>query len=269
MNIESITAIIKFKIDIKSESYLSSKKLLANTKQLSILLVEDHDDLRENTKEILKKFFDTVDGSKNGEDALKKYKEFHKNELKYYDIVLSDIQMPRLNGVDLVENIYAINSDQIIIILSAFDNSKYLLPLINLGIEQFIKKPIDYQDLMKVLLKTTKKIILKNEQKNSFQTPSLIKLAGLCTFDKETNILLVDNDMVTLTKYEIIFLQILTDNIGKIYSNDDITKQYDLLNETLDIINIRKLVSKLRKKISFNCIESVYGIGYRIVPHFN
>jgi len=268
LNIESITAIIKFKIHIKSESNLSSKDLLTNTKQLSILLVEDHDDLRENTKEILKKFFDKVDGSKNGENALKQYKQFYKNELKHYDIVLSDIQMPRLNGVDLVENIYAINPDQIIIILSAFDDSKYLLPLINLGIEQFIKKPIDYQDLIKVLLKTTKKIIIKSEQKIHFKNPSLVKLAGFCTFDKETNILQVDNTMITLTKYEIIFLQILTDNIGKIYSNDDITKHYNSLNESLDIINIRKLVSKLRKKLSLNCIESVYGVGYRIVPNF-
>lgn len=78
----------------------------------------------------------------------------------------------------------------------------------------------------------------------------------------------IDNVMVTLTKYEIIFLQMLTDNVGKIYSNEDITKRYNSLNENLDIINIRKLVSKLRKKLSANCIESIYGVGYRIVPDF-
>lgn len=266
MNIESITAIIKLKIDTKSRSNLSSKELLTNTKQLSILFVEDHDDLRENTKEILKKFFDIVDGSKNGEDALKQYKEFYKNKSTYYDIILSDIQMPRLNGVGVVENIYDINPEQIIIILSAFDDSKYLLPLINLGIEQFIKKPIDYQDLIKVLQKTIKKILIKNEQLH-LTNSSHVKLAGFCIFDKETNILQIGNSMVTLTKYEIILLQVLTDNVGKIYSNDDITKYFNLLNENLDTINIRKLVSKLRKKLSVNCIESIYGVGYRIVPN--
>lgn len=136
---------------------MNSKELLTSTKQLSILFVEDHDDLRENIKEILKKFFGKVDGSKNGEDALKQYKEFYISHSKYYDIVISDIQMPRMNGVELVENIYITNPEQIIIVLSAFDDSKYLLPLINLGIEQFIKKPIDYQDLIKVLQKATKK----------------------------------------------------------------------------------------------------------------
>ncbi len=247
---------------------MNSKELLTSTKQLSILFVEDHDDLRENIKEILKKFFGKVDGSKNGEDALKQYKEFYISHSKYYDIVISDIQMPRMNGVELVENIYITNPEQIIIVLSAFDDSKYLLPLINLGIEQFIKKPIDYQDLIKVLQKATKKILLKNEQKIHHSNPLVIKLAGFCIFNKETNMLQIDNVMVTLTKYEIIFLQMLTDNVGKIYSNEDITKRYNSLNENLDIINIRKLVSKLRKKLSANCIESIYGVGYRIVPDF-
>jgi DNA-binding response OmpR family regulator len=248
---------------------LNSKELLTSTKQLSILYVEDHDDLRENIKEILKKFFDKVGGSKNGEDALRQYRDFYKNESKYYDIILSDIQMSRLNGVELVENIYAINPDQTIVILSAYDDSKYLLPLINLGIEQFIKKPIDYQNLIKVLQKATKKILLKHEQKNHSTSSSLIKLAEFCTFDKDTNILQIENSMISITKYEIIFLQILTDNIGKICSNDYITGHYNSLNEHLDNINIRKLVSKLRKKLSINCIESVYGVGYRIIPAFN
>lgn len=248
---------------------MNSKELLTNTKQLSILLVEDHDDLRENTKEILKKFFYRVDGSKNGEDALREYRKFYKDESTYYDLILSDIQMPRLNGIELIENIYAINPNQTIVVLSAFDDSKYLLPLINLGIEQFIKKPIDYQELIKILQKTTKKILLKYNQETHHSNPLLIKLANFCTFNKETNILQMQNSMITLTKYEIIFLQILTDSVGKIYSNDEITKHYDSLNESLDVINIRKLVSKLRKKISINCIESVYGAGYRIVPELS
>ena len=55
-----------------------------------------------------------------------------------------------MNGIELTENIYNINESQILIILSAYDDSKYLLPLVNLGIEQFIKKPIDYQELLRV-----------------------------------------------------------------------------------------------------------------------
>ena len=61
---------------------LNSKELLVHTKNLSILFVEDHDDLRENTREILKTFFNQVDSAKNGEEAIKKYKEFYAKESK-------------------------------------------------------------------------------------------------------------------------------------------------------------------------------------------
>lgn len=247
---------------------LNSKELLIHTKKLSILFVEDHDDLRENTREILKTFFHQVDSANNGEEAIRKYKEFYAKESKYYDIILSDIQMPRLNGVEMVETIYNINPEQIVIILSAHDDTKYLLPLINLGIEQFIKKPIDYQDLLKVLLRASKKVTQIGTENNNSYSSTLIKLNGSATFNKETNILQHNGSMVTLTKYEILFLQLLSDNIGKIYSNEDITAYYSSLSESLDIINVRKLVSKLRKKLPENCIESIYGIGYRIVPHF-
>lgn len=252
---------------MKVVNMLNSKELLVHTKKLSILFVEDHDDLRDNTRDILKTFFNQVDSAKNGEEAIKKYKEHYANESKYYDIILSDIQMPRLNGVELVESIYSINPNQIVIIISAYDDAKYLLPLINLGIEQFIKKPIDYQELLKVLLRASKKVALQANQ-NTAPNGTIIKLNSSAAFNKETNILHVNGSMVTLTKYEIIFLQLLSDNLGKIYSNEDITDYYSSLSENLDIINIRKLVSKLRKKLPANCIESIYGIGYRIVPHF-
>ncbi len=245
---------------------LNFKELLNDTKKFSILFVEDHDELRENTREILNKFFENAHSARDGEEALRQYRDFYAQKSKYYDIVLSDIQMPKLSGVELVEQIYALNPNQTIIMLSAHDDAKYLIPLINLRIEQFIKKPIDYQDLLSALQKTTKKLLSKNEQQNQPTSSSLIKLHEACTFDKETNILQIDSTIVPLTKYEILFLQILTNGAGKIYSNEEITAFYVASHENLDTLNIRKLVSKLRKKLSSNCIESVYGIGYRVIP---
>jgi len=247
---------------------LNSKELLSYTKKLSILFVEDHDDLRVNTTEILKNFFEYVDSSVNGEDALHKYKEFYEEHDKYYDIILSDIQMPRLNGVELTENLYNINPNQIVIILSAHDDTKHLLPLINLGIEQFIKKPIDYQDLLGVLLNASKKIKVKNASQISENRSVKVRLDNSFVFDRDNNSLFEDKELIYLTKYEILFLSLLSDHIGKIYSNEDITSYYQDLEESLDATNIRKLVSKLRKKLPENCIESIYGIGYRIVPFF-
>lgn len=243
---------------------MNFKELLDDTKKFSILFVEDHDELRENTREILKKFFKNAHSARDGDEALKQYKNFYAQESQYYDIILSDIQMPKLDGVELVEQIYAINPYQTIIMLSAHDDAKYLIPLINLKIEQFIKKPIDYQDLLSTLQKATKKLLSKKEQQSQFIQHSIVRLNKNCTFNKETNILQIDDAIVSLTKYEILFLQILTNHTGKIYSNEEITAFYIASHESLDTINIRKLVSKLRKKLSSEFIESVYGIGYRI-----
>ena len=247
---------------------LHSKELLSYTKQLSILFVEDHDDLRINTTEILKNFFHTVDSSENGEDALHKYRDYYESNNKYYDIILSDIQMPRLSGVELTEYLYKINPNQIVIILSAHDDTKHLIPLINLGIEQFVKKPIDYQDLLNVLFNASKKIKQRETPNHNVDTSAKVKINEKFVFDKDTNTLFENNNLIYLTKYEIIFLKLLTEHVGKIYSNEDITSHYVSLEETLDSTNIRKLVSKLRKKLPDNTIESIYGIGYRVVPFF-
>jgi len=243
---------------------LSSKEILKHTKKLSILFVEDHDELRENTTEILKNFFQEIDCASDGKIALEKYKEYHRENSKYYDLVLSDIQMPNLNGVELTSKLYELNPSQLLIILSAHDDTKYLMPLINLGIEQFIKKPIDYQELLRALQNSAKKI-RKDSVAESSTASRAVHLSSSVIFDKDNSSLVENGKMVYLTKYEIIFMQLLSDNVGKIYSNEEIANQYEQLEESLDIQNIRKLVSKLRKKLPENSLESIYGIGYRII----
>lgn len=243
---------------------MNFKELLQDTKKLSILFVEDHDELRENTREILKKFFQIAHSAQNGEEALEMYKEFYAKESKYYDIVLSDIQMPRMNGIALVEQLYTLNPKQTILMLSAHDDAKYLIPLINLQVEQFIKKPIDYQDLLSVLQKTTQKLLAQHEPTKITPCDFIVRLHETCVYDTKTNLLQVANAIVPLTKYEMLLLQLLTQNVGKVYSNAEITAFFASFNEKLDAINIRKLISKLRKKIPDECIESIYGVGYRV-----
>ena len=243
----------------------NSKELISYTKNLSILFVEDHDELRENTTEILSNFFKIVLSARNGEEALSIYQDYYSENDVYIDIILSDLQMPIIDGVELTKRIYDINPSQTVIILSAYDEAKYLLPLINLGIEQFIKKPIDYQELLKVLLSASKKISLPILE-TTVDLSRKIQLSSTSVFDKETSSLIDKNKNIYLTKYEIIFLQLLSTSIGKIYSNEDIVTNYISKNEMIDTQNIRKLVSKLRKKLPAESIESIYGIGYKIIP---
>jgi len=244
---------------------INSKELLEYTKNLSILFAEDHDELRVSTNSILKNFFKEVTSAENGQEALKSYLSYsQENDGKFYDIVLTDIKMPKMDGVELTKNIYEINPSQALIVLSAFDESKYLLPLINLGIEQFLKKPLNFQELLKILLKTSKKVTSDIPR----ETTSTITLNESFTYDRESKSLINNKENIYLTKYEIIFIQLLTTNLGKIYSNEDIVANYLIHDETIDAQNIRKLVSKLRKKLPEDSLESIYGVGYRFIPFY-
>lgn len=238
-----------------------SQELLKYTKDLSLLFVEDHQELLINTTEILKNFFQEVHGAQNGEEALQLYKKSHQ-EAKPYDIIITDIRMPKMDGVTLTEHIYKINKHQIIVVLSAHDETQYLLPLINLGINQFIKKPIDFQELLSALLQITK---TEKEDVKQSQNSVEINLRDGFNYNRETKLLRHNEENIYLTKFEILFLQQLTTHAGKIYSNEDITQYFKENDETIDAQNIRKLVSKLRKKIPKESLESIYGVGYRIV----
>ena len=239
---------------------IASKELLKYTKDMSLLFVEDHDELRINNVEILKNFFKTVKSARDGQEALELYNDEKDKTSKYFDLILTDIQMPRMDGVEMIKEIYKINEKQSIVVLSAHDDARYLLPLINLGIEQFIKKPINFQELLKVLIDISKK------KADDIDTDKhIVHLSKEYIYDKVKETLYYENNDIYLTKYELIFLKLMLLQVGKIYSNEEIVQHFFNLNAELDTQNIRKLVSKLRKKLPENCLESIYGVGYKII----
>jgi PAS domain S-box-containing protein len=116
------------------------------SKGMCILYVEDEVLIRENTKLLLETIFPCVETASNGMEGLTLYQR------KQYDIVLTDILMPEMNGVTMVKKIKEINPNQSIIITSACEESNYMLELINLGVAQFLLKPIQTEHMIKIVL---------------------------------------------------------------------------------------------------------------------
>lgn len=239
----------------------NTNELIKYTQELSILFVEDHEELRDHTTEILKKLFKTVTTFPNGQEALEEYTAYNDKNSKYYDIVLTDIKMPLMDGIELTEEIYKLNKKQTIIVLSAYDETEYLLKLINLGIEQFIKKPVNYDELLKTFYNVSKSF--SNDSEDSVE----VELDKNIFYSKDTKSINQNGENIYLTKFEIIFVELLMQSLGKIYSNENIVLHYTSLDEVIDSSNIRKLVSKLRKKLPKNALESIYGIGYKFIPY--
>jgi putative nucleotidyltransferase with HDIG domain len=135
-------------------------ELKNNCSSLHVLYVEDNIELHESVLRYLRKIFKKVDNVYDGQEGLSKY------QASKYDIVLTDIKMPKLDGIKMADAIRKINSDQEIIILSAYAESNYFLEAIHLNISDYILKPIDYDQMNRVLLKVAKRVqILKENLK--------------------------------------------------------------------------------------------------------
>jgi len=119
-------------------------------KELDILYVEDDYDSREKIKEVLNIFFRSVDIAKDGEEGLEKFKE------KEFDIVFTDIYMPKMNGLELVKKIKDISPATRCVIITAYSDSNFVLEAISLNVDGFLLKPISLDSLKGVLDKVVK-----------------------------------------------------------------------------------------------------------------
>jgi signal transduction histidine kinase len=135
---------------VKSHEPKTVHELLAIDGNLSLLYVEDNKDVRESMVELLSNYCSNIDVAVDGEDALQKYETHCRMTSNCYDIVLTDINMPKINGIDLIEKIREINERQIIIVISAHNELDILLKLIELEISNFLVKPIEIHQFEKV-----------------------------------------------------------------------------------------------------------------------
>jgi len=126
-------------------------------KEMHLLYVEDEELVLKSTKLLLETIFPQVETASNGIEALKLYQN------KKFDLVITDIFMPEMNGIVLVNKIKELNPGQPIIITSACEESSYLLELINLGVAQFLLKPIQLEQVINVMREVVTNI--HNQQK--------------------------------------------------------------------------------------------------------
>jgi len=161
------------------------------SKDLNILYIEDDEAVRKSTSEMLSEYFSTIDLAINGLDGVKKYKEYYAENSSYYDLVISDIDMPCLNGIELCDEILEMNHDQMIIIFSAHSEPMYLFELMNLGISSFLSKPIKIKQLNKVLYRVSKIISTRKAELERQKYEKAERKFLLGVMDLQDNIIVV------------------------------------------------------------------------------
>ncbi len=124
------------------------------TKDLRLLYVEDDELLRNANIKVFERFFSVCVDAYDGVDGLLKYKD----SVEDFDLIITDLNMPRMDGQEMIRKILEINTEQSIIVVSAHNDSEKLLELIAQGITNFILKPVSPQLLLQILYKSCKTI---------------------------------------------------------------------------------------------------------------
>jgi YesN/AraC family two-component response regulator len=129
-----------------------------NLAKISILYVEDDESIQMVFSNILKRFAKELYIAKNGEEGLSKFKNLHP------DLIITDVQMPKINGIEMIANIRKENTNIPIIITTAFNDINYAIDAIKLGIDGFFLKPIkDIKSYLDILENKAKIVMLKKE----------------------------------------------------------------------------------------------------------
>jgi YesN/AraC family two-component response regulator len=139
--------------------------LYSYSKDLKVLYVEDDIRVNQSTTEIFEDYFSKVECAFNGIEGIEKYNHFHSLTSDYYDIVITDINMPKLNGIDMIKQIKTINKAQEFLVISAYSDSDKLLKLIELGISHFLLKPISLERLNQKLFILSQTLVNKKNEK--------------------------------------------------------------------------------------------------------
>jgi len=135
------------------------KELLSYSKNLKVLYVEDEEISQELYTAIFEDIFSKIDVANDGVEAW----EFYLND-NNYDLVISDVCMPRMDGVELSSKILNQNPQQLIIIMSAHNEEKQINVIKSIGINEILLKPVQNDELMSSLERLSKLAFLKKSK---------------------------------------------------------------------------------------------------------
>ncbi len=215
---------------------------------ITILYVEDEALIRQNAVEYLERICAKVLEAEDGHQSIKIY------EKNKPDIIITDIKMPKLNGLEMAKKIRQIDKKTPIIIATAHTETHYLLDAVELQLIKYIVKPITAVKLKEALNLAYE--YLQTDESN------IKKFTQNCFYDTLNKTLLIDNKIVKLTKNEILLLDLLVKNHQRVVTYTEL-ENLIWYEEGMSIDALRSLIRSVRKKLQGNFIENVSGIGYR------
>jgi len=221
-------------------------------KTLNILYIEDEETIKENVKKTLQLFCENVLDAQN----IKEAKELLQNNR--IDIIISDINLPDISGIDFIKELRKIDKTIPIIILSAYTDKKYLLEATKLKLIDYLTKPVDFKSLNTALYNCVDEILDNSRYIISFKNNITYNVLHKKLINN------INNEEISLTSKELNLLDLLIQNSNRVISTDELKAhiwedEYEATDSAL-----KNLLNKLRKKVGKESIINLSGVGYRL-----
>jgi DNA-binding response OmpR family regulator len=216
---------------------------------IKILFVEDDDIARENAVEYLDEKFQEVIEAKDGLEAWQLYMQ-HQPQ-----IIITDIMMPKINGLELVERIRKNDKKTHIIITSAFSTKEYLLRAIELQLVKFLIKPITQEQLDEALQMCC--------AMSSASLCNIIDLGHECYFDEYNKTVVCKKEVFQLRTKESLLLELLLKNTMRYVTYEEI-EHVVWQNSSMSKDALKTLIRDLKNKLPQGVLKNLSGTGYKI-----
>lgn len=218
-------------------------------KNIKILYIEDEEFIRKNGIEYLGFYSDFVYDAKDGIEGFSQYQNIKP------DIIICDIMMPKLNGLELIKKIRSTDKSTKIIVATARVDTEFLLKAVELGLVKYIVKPITEKKLLDALSSAIE--LMGEDGLNIIELPSSIK------YDKLNKILFHKEKEIKLTKKEHLFIELCIKNKDRITTYNELESYVWDGYMTED--GLRSMVKALRKKLILgDTLINTSGVGYKL-----
>ena len=217
-----------------------------------ILIVDDEKDILEFLSYNLKKEGFSIYTASDGSEGLEKAKKIKP------DLIIVDLMMPKMNGIEMCENIRDDKklSNVIILFLTARSEDYTQIAALDSGADDFIKKPIKPKLLISKVKSLMRRFSLNKNLKNYIHKD--------VELDIEKYSVKIKGDIINLARKEFDLLKLLINQPGKVYTREEILN--DVWGNDIHVVDrtIDVHINRLRDKLGQKFIETVKGIGYKI-----
>lgn len=221
------------------------------TNNIKILYVEDDEIARENGIEYLENYFDTIYSAANGLEALASYDKYKP------DIIITDIEMPKLNGLEFVQRIREKDNTTQVIITTAYSHKEYLFRAIELKLVKYLVKPINEKEFDEAIN------LCINNIKTEMNTSNIIHISDDTIFDTFNKTLVKNDEIVKLRTKELDLLTLLIKNRTRFVTYTEIENEI-WIDSVMTKDALKTVIKNLKSKLPQNSIANLSGTGYKI-----